>query len=93
MRAEKSWVASTARVSGAAPTTGCSCVQPSTLTHCLRLAHCYHIYTGYRSSMPVMVAPMAMHGLAHADKETGTAKAAAAAGVPMVRAPETALVN
>jgi isopentenyl diphosphate isomerase/L-lactate dehydrogenase-like FMN-dependent dehydrogenase len=24
---------------------------------------------GYRMSMPVMVAPMAMHGLAHADKE------------------------
>lgn len=40
---------------------------------------------GRRAEMPVLVAPMAMHGLAHEDKEPGTARAAAAAGVPMVR--------
>lgn len=34
--------------------------------------------------MPVLVAPMAMHGLAHPDKEPATARAAAAAGIPMV---------
>jgi len=40
---------------------------------------------GKRISMPVLVAPMAMHGLAHPDKEPATARAAAAKGVPMVR--------
>eukprot|EP00775_Hariotina_reticulata_P007936 gene7936-8132_t len=39
---------------------------------------------GYRSSMPVLVAPMAMHGLAHASKELGTAQGAATACVPML---------
>jgi isopentenyl diphosphate isomerase/L-lactate dehydrogenase-like FMN-dependent dehydrogenase len=37
---------------------------------------------GTRVSMPVAVAPMAGHGLAHADAEAATARAAAAAGVP-----------
>jgi hypothetical protein len=39
---------------------------------------------GRRISMPVLVAPMAMHGLAHPDKEPATARGAAAQGVPMV---------
>jgi 4-hydroxymandelate oxidase len=33
-------------------------------------------------AMPVAVAPMALHGLAHADGEIATARAAAAAGIP-----------
>ena len=32
--------------------------------------------------MPVAIAPMAVHGLAHPDAEVGTARGAAAAGVP-----------
>ncbi len=32
--------------------------------------------------MPVWVAPMAMHGLAHPGREVATCRAAAAAGVP-----------
>jgi isopentenyl diphosphate isomerase/L-lactate dehydrogenase-like FMN-dependent dehydrogenase len=40
-------------------------------------------------AMPLMVAPMAMHGLAHSAKELGTARAAAAANTPMVRQPAT----
>lgn len=39
---------------------------------------------GYDMAMPVLVAPMAMHGLAHASKELGTAAGAAAACTPMV---------
>lgn len=35
-------------------------------------------------SMPVGIAPAALHGLCHADAELATARAAAAAGVPMV---------
>jgi hypothetical protein len=38
-------------------------------------------------AMPLMVAPMAMHGLAHPAKELGTACAAAAGNTPMVRQP------
>lgn len=38
---------------------------------------------GYNLAMPLLVAPMAMHGLAHSDKELGTARAAAAVNVPM----------
>ena len=34
-------------------------------------------------SMPLAVAPMAVHGLAHADGEVATARAAAASGVPI----------
>jgi 4-hydroxymandelate oxidase len=34
--------------------------------------------------MPVAIAPMAAHGLAHPDAEVATARAAAAAGVPLV---------
>jgi isopentenyl diphosphate isomerase/L-lactate dehydrogenase-like FMN-dependent dehydrogenase len=34
------------------------------------------------ASMPVATAPMAVHGLAHPDGEAGTARGAAAAGVP-----------
>jgi hypothetical protein len=37
----------------------------------------------------MMVAPMAMHGMAHPDRELATARAAAAAGIPMVRRPTT----
>ncbi|MEW5303511.1 MAG: hypothetical protein WDW36_006196 [Sanguina aurantia] len=37
---------------------------------------------GMPLSFPVMVAPMAMHGMAHPDGELATARAAAAAGVP-----------
>lgn len=39
---------------------------------------------GVSSSFPVWVAPMAMHGLAHQVREIGTAKGAAAVGVPYV---------
>jgi hypothetical protein len=34
--------------------------------------------------MPVWVAPMAMHGLAHPDREVATTRAAMAEGVPYV---------
>jgi 4-hydroxymandelate oxidase len=37
---------------------------------------------GMPSTMPVAIAPMAVHGLAHPDGELATARAAAAAGVP-----------
>src|SRR6188508_2468142 len=37
---------------------------------------------GVPVSMPVATAPMAVHGLAHQDAEVGTARGAAAAGVP-----------
>ena len=37
---------------------------------------------GARTAMPVAIAPMAAHGLAHPDGEVATARAAAAAGVP-----------
>lgn len=37
---------------------------------------------GSPTSMPVAIAPMAIHGLAHAEAELATARAAAAAGVP-----------
>jgi 4-hydroxymandelate oxidase len=37
---------------------------------------------GLRSAMPVAIAPMAVHGIAHTDGELATARAAAAAGVP-----------
>jgi len=37
---------------------------------------------GTAAAMPVAIAPMAAHGLAHADGELATARAAAAAGVP-----------
>jgi 4-hydroxymandelate oxidase len=37
---------------------------------------------GAPSAMPVAIAPMATHGLAHPDAEIATARAAAAAGVP-----------
>eukprot|EP00798_Chlamydomonas_sp_ICE-L_P027946 gene27946-4053_t len=37
---------------------------------------------GMDMKMPVMVAPMAMHGMAHADREIGTARAAASKGIP-----------
>lgn len=43
--------------------------------------------------MPVLVAPMAMHGLAHPGKELATARAAAAQGVPMVSSALTAEHN
>jgi 4-hydroxymandelate oxidase len=39
---------------------------------------------GAPSSMPVCVAPTALHGMAHADGELATARAAAAADVPMI---------
>lgn len=37
---------------------------------------------GLHSSMPVWVAPMAMHGLAHREREAATVRGAATAGVP-----------
>jgi 4-hydroxymandelate oxidase len=37
---------------------------------------------GAPATMPVAIAPMAVHGLAHADGELATARAAAAAGIP-----------
>ena len=37
---------------------------------------------GAATAMPVAIAPMAAHGLAHADGELATARAAASAGVP-----------
>jgi isopentenyl diphosphate isomerase/L-lactate dehydrogenase-like FMN-dependent dehydrogenase len=37
---------------------------------------------GAPASLPVATAPMAVHGIAHADGEAGTARGAAAAGVP-----------
>jgi isopentenyl diphosphate isomerase/L-lactate dehydrogenase-like FMN-dependent dehydrogenase len=39
---------------------------------------------GVDSTMPVWVAPMAMHGLAHPGREIATARGAAAEGVPFV---------
>ncbi|HEX5825362.1 MAG TPA: alpha-hydroxy acid oxidase [Candidatus Limnocylindrales bacterium] len=39
---------------------------------------------GQASSLPVAVAPMAIHGLAHPDAEVATARAAAAAGIPFI---------
>src|SRR5262245_50380792 len=39
---------------------------------------------GQRLAMPVMIAPTAFQRLAHPDGETATARAAAAAGIPMV---------
>jgi isopentenyl diphosphate isomerase/L-lactate dehydrogenase-like FMN-dependent dehydrogenase len=40
------------------------------------------ILLGSQASMPLAIAPMAAHGLAHPDAEIATARAAAAAGVP-----------
>lgn len=37
---------------------------------------------GIPSALPVAIAPMAVHGLAHADGEIATARAAATAGIP-----------
>jgi 4-hydroxymandelate oxidase len=39
---------------------------------------------GQATSMPLAIAPMAAHGLAHPDGEAATARAAAAAGVPFI---------
>jgi isopentenyl diphosphate isomerase/L-lactate dehydrogenase-like FMN-dependent dehydrogenase len=39
---------------------------------------------GEPSSMPVAIAPMALHGLAHPDAEVATARAAAAARIPFI---------
>jgi isopentenyl diphosphate isomerase/L-lactate dehydrogenase-like FMN-dependent dehydrogenase len=39
---------------------------------------------GVPSSLPVAIAPMATHGLAHPDGEVATARAAAAAGIPFI---------
>ena len=39
---------------------------------------------GQPVSMPIAVAPMAVHGLAHPDGEVASARAAAAAGIPFV---------
>ncbi len=39
-------------------------------------------FLGTPSAMPVAIAPMAVHGVAHPDGELATARAAAAAGVP-----------
>lgn len=39
-------------------------------------------FLGRPSSMPVAIAPMAVHGIAHPDGEVATARAAAEAGIP-----------
>jgi 4-hydroxymandelate oxidase len=39
---------------------------------------------GAPTSMPVAIAPMALHGLAHPDAELATARAAAAASIPFI---------
>lgn len=39
---------------------------------------------GQPAAMPLAIAPMAAHGLAHADAEVATARAAAVAGVPFI---------
>ena len=39
---------------------------------------------GQPAAMPLAIAPMAAHGLAHPDAEAATARAAAAAGVPFI---------
>ena len=39
---------------------------------------------GQATAMPLAIAPMAAHGLAHPDAEVATARAAAAAGVPFI---------
>ena len=39
---------------------------------------------GQPSAMPLAIAPMASHGLAHAEGEVATARAAASAGVPFI---------
>ena len=41
---------------------------------------------GARSSLPLAIAPMAVHRVAHTDGEVATARAAAAAGVPFILA-------
>jgi isopentenyl diphosphate isomerase/L-lactate dehydrogenase-like FMN-dependent dehydrogenase len=41
-------------------------------------------FLGRPSEMPVAIAPMAAHGLANADAEAATARAAAAAGIPFI---------
>jgi isopentenyl diphosphate isomerase/L-lactate dehydrogenase-like FMN-dependent dehydrogenase len=43
------------------------------------------LLAGYQAAMPLMVAPMAMHGLAHSEMEPGTAKGALQQRTPMVR--------
>ena len=42
------------------------------------------MFLGRPTSMPVAIAPMAAHGLAHVDGEIATARAAAAAGIPFI---------
>jgi 4-hydroxymandelate oxidase len=39
---------------------------------------------GRPTAMPIAIAPMAAHGLAHPDAEVATARAAAAAGIPFI---------
>jgi 4-hydroxymandelate oxidase len=39
---------------------------------------------GHPTALPVAIAPMAAHGLAHTDSELATARAAAAAGIPFI---------
>jgi isopentenyl diphosphate isomerase/L-lactate dehydrogenase-like FMN-dependent dehydrogenase len=41
-------------------------------------------FLGRPSAIPVAIAPMAVHGLAHPDAERATARAAAAAGIPFI---------
>jgi 4-hydroxymandelate oxidase len=41
-------------------------------------------FLGASTTLPVAIAPMAVHGIAHPDGETATARGAAAAGVPFV---------
>jgi 4-hydroxymandelate oxidase len=41
-------------------------------------------FLGAPISMPVAIAPMAVHGIAHADGELATVRAAAAAGIPYI---------
>lgn len=48
-------------------------------------------FLGHRFAFPCLIAPMAMHGLAHPQRELATVRAAAAAGIPMVRPGAVAL--
>ena len=42
-------------------------------------------FSGYKMTAPLMIAPMALHGLVHEDGECATARAAEKCGIPLVR--------
>lgn len=57
------------------------CVRPRVLVDVSRIDTATSLL-GRPSSMPVAIAPMAVHGIAHSEGELATARAAAAAGIP-----------